>query len=49
MGKRGSLFNIGLSALSGILLVIASLEAKPKVEFSIVYTNDMMGEVEPCG
>ncbi len=21
----------------------------PKVQFSIVYTNDVMGEVEPCG
>jgi len=23
--------------------------AAPKVQFSIVYTNDVMGEVEPCG
>ncbi len=23
--------------------------AAPKVEFSIIYTNDVMGEVEPCG
>jgi hypothetical protein len=23
--------------------------ATPKVQFSIVYTNDVMGEVEPCG
>jgi hypothetical protein len=21
----------------------------PKVQFTIVYTNDVMGEVEPCG
>ena len=21
----------------------------PKVQFSIAYTNDVMGEVEPCG
>jgi hypothetical protein len=25
------------------------LQAAPKVQFSIVYTNDVMGEVEPCG
>lgn len=24
-------------------------QAAPKVQFSIVYTNDVMGEVEPCG
>ena len=23
--------------------------AAPKTQFSIVYTNDVMGEVEPCG
>jgi hypothetical protein len=23
--------------------------AAPKLQFNIVYTNDMMGEVEPCG
>ena len=25
------------------------LHAASKVQFSIVYTNDVMGEVEPCG
>jgi hypothetical protein len=25
------------------------LQATPKVQFSIIYTNDVMGEVEPCG
>jgi hypothetical protein len=25
------------------------LQAAPRVQFSIVYTNDVMGEVEPCG
>jgi hypothetical protein len=25
------------------------LLAAPRVQFSIVYTNDVMGEVEPCG
>jgi len=24
-------------------------QAASKVQFSIVYTNDVMGEVEPCG
>ena len=24
-------------------------QAKPKNQFSILYTNDVMGEVEPCG
>jgi len=24
-------------------------QAAPKVQFSVVYTNDVMGEVEPCG
>jgi hypothetical protein len=26
-----------------------SIQAVPKVQFTIVYTNDVMGEVEPCG
>jgi len=24
-------------------------QAAPKTQFTIVYTNDVMGEVEPCG
>jgi hypothetical protein len=24
-------------------------QAAPKTQFSIIYTNDVMGEVEPCG
>ena len=24
-------------------------QAEPKNQFSILYTNDVMGEVEPCG
>ncbi len=31
------------------LLPESTLQAAPKVQFSIVYTNDVMGEVEPCG
>jgi len=25
------------------------IQASSKVQFSILYTNDVMGEVEPCG
>ena len=25
------------------------LQASSRVQFSVVYTNDVMGEVEPCG
>jgi len=25
------------------------IQAAPKIQFSIVFTNDVMGEVEPCG
>jgi len=44
--QRGFLF---ASAL--MLSFLSSLEsqASPKVQFSIIYTNDVMGEVEPCG
>jgi hypothetical protein len=49
MGRGRSFFKIGFPLLWGILLSFTSLEAKPKVEFSIVYSNDVMGEVEPCG
>ena len=27
----------------------SSTHAAPKVQFTLVYTNDVMGEVEPCG
>ena len=27
----------------------SSLRAAPKVQFTLIYTNDVMGEVEPCG
>ena len=32
-----------------ILYTDPPLSAAPKAQFSIVYTNDVMGEVEPCG
>lgn len=28
---------------------ITPTEAGSKVQFTIIYTNDVMGEVEPCG
>jgi hypothetical protein len=37
---------IGLIMIQGYVPVA---HAAPKVQFSIVYTNDVMGEVEPCG
>jgi hypothetical protein len=39
--------------LIGILILhitFASMgQSASKVQFSIIYTNDVMGEVEPCG
>jgi len=32
-----------------ILYIDPPLLAAPKAQFSIVYSNDVMGEVEPCG
>jgi hypothetical protein len=32
-----------------ILYTDPPLSAAPKAQFSIIYTNDVMGEVEPCG
>jgi len=32
-----------------ILYANPPLSAGPKTHFSIIYTNDVMGEVEPCG
>jgi len=29
--------------------IFCPLPAEAKAQFSIVYTNDTMGEVEPCG
>ena len=33
----------------GLLLYPLFVQSGPKVQFSVVYTNDVMGEVEPCG
>ncbi len=37
--------------LLGLFLFISipSIQGSPKVRFTILYTNDVMGEVEPCG
>jgi hypothetical protein len=39
-GVAGLAFNLSVSSLS---------LSSPKAQFSIVYSNDVMGEVEPCG
>jgi len=38
-----------IAALLANLSYTSFIKAAPKVEFGIVYTNDVMGEVEPCG
>jgi hypothetical protein len=37
------------SALMLSFFSFLETQASPKVQFSIIYTNDVMGEVEPCG
>ncbi|HSB05505.1 MAG TPA: hypothetical protein VLK23_09930 [Thermodesulfobacteriota bacterium] len=32
-----------------LLFLIPFVQSAPRIQFSIVYTNDVMGEVEPCG
>jgi len=44
--KREFIFFIPILIL---LFCPSFLRAAPKVQFTIVYTNDVMGEVEPCG
>jgi len=39
-GVASLIFNLSVSSLSF---------SSPKAQFSILYTNDVMGEVEPCG
>jgi hypothetical protein len=38
-----------IAALLANLSYTSFIKAAPRVQFSIVYTNDVMGEVEPCG
>jgi len=40
---------VGCLALILDLSHMESIQAAPKAQFSIIYTNDVMGEVEPCG
>jgi hypothetical protein len=40
LGVAGLMFNLSVSSLSF---------SSPKTQFSILYTNDVMGEIEPCG
>ena len=40
LGVVGLMFNLSISSLSF---------SSPKTQFSILYTNDVMGEIEPCG
>ncbi len=42
-------FLIFVSIFIVILSQTSPLQAAAKIQFSIVYTNDVMGEVEPCG
>ncbi len=47
--KFRNLFFILLAILILNSAQTSLLQAAPRVQFSIVYTNDVMGEVEPCG
>jgi len=33
----------------GVMAIPSYAMGAPKTQFSIIYTNDVMGEVEPCG
>lgn len=33
----------------GLLIIPSNASGAPKTRFNILYTNDVMGEVEPCG
>jgi hypothetical protein len=37
------------TALIFIQIHPSPLSSAPKFQFSIIYTNDVLGEVEPCG
>ncbi len=49
------LFMFKRSLIPLIMILILNLfncllaQATTKVQFTIIYTNDVMGEVEPCG
>ena len=47
--KLHEVFPLFIQIFILILSQTSPLQAATKIQFSIVYTNDVMGEVEPCG
>ena len=47
--KFTKIFMLGVASLIFNLSVSSLSFSSPKAQFSILYTNDVMGEVEPCG
>ncbi len=47
--KYQKVFPVFVSIFILILSQTSPLQAAAKIQFSIIYTNDVMGEVEPCG
>ena len=47
--KFTGIFMIGVASLMFNLSVSSLSFSSPRAQFSILYTNDVMGEVEPCG
>ena len=47
--KLTRIFILGVAVLIFSLSVSSLSLSSPKAQFSILYTNDVMGEVEPCG
>ena len=47
--KFTKIFILGVASLIFNLFVSSLSFSSPKAQFSILYTNDVMGEVEPCG
>jgi hypothetical protein len=43
------LFPLLIGILISNLTFTSMGQSAPKVQFSVVYTNDVLGEVEPCG
>ena len=47
--KFTKIFMLGVAGLAFHLSVPSPSFSSPKTQFSILYTNDVMGEIEPCG
>ncbi len=47
--KFTRVFMLGVAGLICILSGSSLSFSSPKAQFTILYTNDVMGEVEPCG